>query len=413
MLKDQAVEEDVYSDHLVFFVHGMGQQYEKYGNMKHHVSTMQKNTTEILSSRYPNKKIRVKYIPIEWHSEVHKMVDDKINRSTLNTVPKVRLTTNEWLMDCLYYFSKPHGQYIIDSVCNQCNAAYLQHKSDHPGFKGDVHFIGFSLGGIIVYDIASMQWLQEDGLPPWHDTGLEEPVCRTPDIKVPLLDFKIRSVFTCGSPIAAGLVCRGLDYVHYRPPFRTKIYNIFHPFDPLGYRLEPMVNSDYESIEPVQIDRMKRYSSSLPKIPNLGIRSSIAGAKPLLQSFWQYVSSTVIRNEIDSTTPEKELHTVINDVTVSKKRVHQEEGRHSDKKRRLSSISQEQVRVETESSKEDTALSIEGQDGCLYPRTDYVLSENLIDAYASEWIVALKSHFRYWANRDLALHIIKVFLNES
>ncbi|KAI8389263.1 DDHD domain-containing protein [Blakeslea trispora] len=412
MLEDHITKEEVYSDHLVFFVHGMGQQYEKYGNMKHHVSTMQKNTTEILSSRYPNTKIRVKYTPIEWHSEVHKMVDDKMNRSTLSTVPKVRLTTNEWLMDCLYYFSKPHGQYIIDSVCNQCNSAYLQHKLEHPDFKGDVHFIGFSLGGIIAYDIASMQWLQEDGLPPWNESSNKEIICKTPDIQVPLLDFKIRSVFTCGSPIAAGLVCRGLDYVHYRPPFRTKIYNIFHPFDPLGYRLEPMINSEYETIEPVQIHKMKHYSSSLPKIPNLGIRSSIAGAKPLLQSFWQYVSSTVIRNEIDSTTPSKKE---LNDVMLSKKRTNEQVEQHCEKKRKLfSNLSQEQASISTRSSSKDNVeLYIEGQDGCLYPRTDYVLSENIIDAYASEWIVALKSHFRYWANRDLTLHIIKVFLNES
>lgn len=69
----------------------MGQQYEKYGNMKHHgqcykdlgvyigigvlyivyikcvskiVSTMQKNTANLLSTHYPEQNIRVKYVPI-------------------------------------------------------------------------------------------------------------------------------------------------------------------------------------------------------------------------------------------------------------------------------------------------------------------------------------------------------------
>jgi hypothetical protein len=42
---------------------------------------------------------------------------------------------------------------------------------------------------------------------------------------------------------------------------------------------------------------------------------------------------------------------------------------------------------------------IEGNDGLQYPRIDYVLNETVIDAYASEWIVAMKSHFKYWANR--------------
>jgi hypothetical protein len=85
---------------------------------------MQKNTVDILSSRYPSQKIRVKYTPIgkrkkggftykncpftmftyiiEWHSDVHQLVDAKMNQSTLSTVPKVRLATNDWLMDCLY-----------------------------------------------------------------------------------------------------------------------------------------------------------------------------------------------------------------------------------------------------------------------------------------------------------------------
>ncbi|KAG2235931.1 hypothetical protein INT48_004261 [Thamnidium elegans] len=360
------------SDHLVFFIHGMGQQYEKYGNLQHHVSTIQKNTTNLLSSRYPEKNLRVKYIPIEWHSEVQKRVGTDILKSTLATVPNVRLTINDWLLD---NFSKPHGQYIIDSVCKQCDVAYQNHKLEYPEFDGHVHFIGFSLGGIIAYDVASMQWFNQDGLPPWKNKLTSEQTCQMPDISVPQLQFKIRYVFTCGSPI---------DYIQYRPPLRTRVYNIFHPFDPLGYRLEPMINSDY-ILEPVQIHRLKR----LPKIPNLGIRSSIAGAKPLLQSIWQYVSSSVTSN--------------IQEVRMGTKR---KEGDNDDitpihKRRKLT----HDVSV--------TLGGIQGKDGLSYPRTDYVLSENMIDAYASEWIIALKSHFRYWANRDLALHMIKVFLSDE
>jgi hypothetical protein len=68
---------------------------------------------------------------------------------------------------------------------------------EYPDFNGDVHFIGFSLGGIISYDIASMQWLaEEDGNPPWVSNEGQ-----TPDLIVPKLDFKIRYLFTCGSPI--------------------------------------------------------------------------------------------------------------------------------------------------------------------------------------------------------------------
>lgn len=423
-------DDPIVSDHLVFFIHGMGQQYEKYGNMKHHVSTMEKNTASLLSSHYPEENIRVKYVPIEWHSDIHSVVDSKINRTTLSTVPKVRLTTNDWLMDCLYYFSKPHGQFIVDSVCKQCNTAYIQHKREFPDLDIQVHFIGFSLGGIIAYDIASMQWLDEDGLPPWQSLELDKLSCPTPDLIVPQLKFKVRSLFTCGSPIAAGLICRGLDYIHYRPPLRTRIFNIFHPFDPLGYRLEPMINEEYETIDPVQITRLKR----LPKIPNLGIKSSIAGAKPLLQSFWQYVSSTVTNGNKcppthtpSTSTLSSNLHIsqedegveyeeeILDEILISIKRKGECDIDSPVSKKRKIETMRLPLDEEDKVSVSNTSASgfIDGKDGQAYPRTDYVLSENIIDAYASEWIVALKSHFRYWANRDLTLHIIKVFVNDD
>jgi hypothetical protein len=46
-----------------------------------------------------------------------------------------------------------------------------------------------------------MQWLAEDGNPPWVLNKQEEMACQTPDLIVPKLDFKIRYLFTCGSPI--------------------------------------------------------------------------------------------------------------------------------------------------------------------------------------------------------------------
>lgn len=75
---------------------------------------------------------------------------------------------------------------------------------EYPDFienKGHIHLVGFSLGGISAYDIASMQWFEEDGLPPWDIIQEDEKTCKTPDIQVPKLDFKITCVFTCGSPI--------------------------------------------------------------------------------------------------------------------------------------------------------------------------------------------------------------------
>lgn len=51
----------------------------------------------------------------EWHSHIHQLVDTKINQSTLNTVPKVRSATNDWLMDCFYCkYNEPLLQLLLD-----------------------------------------------------------------------------------------------------------------------------------------------------------------------------------------------------------------------------------------------------------------------------------------------------------
>ncbi|KAI8332032.1 DDHD domain-containing protein [Chlamydoabsidia padenii] len=574
-----------YSDHLVFFIHGMGQQYEEYGRLEHHVMTMQNNTEQVLQQQYPNEAIRIHYVAIEWHSVVHGLVDMKMEQATLETVPKVRLTANHWLMDCLYYFSKPYGQCIIDTVCQQCNEAYRQHVETWPDFEknnGQVHMIGFSLGGVIGYDIASMQWNKEkDGPAPspnhhqQHDPAMFLKDTDTllyyhqskPDLQVPLLEFPIRCLFTCGSPIAAALVFRGLDYIFYRPPPRTKVFNIFHPFDPLGYRIEPMLDPSYTSIRPVQLSRAQR-QRILPKIPNLGIRSSFANAQPYItkarRTFWQYMSTNSSDSDTSSTEKEtvnrgpthqrsinKEASTTTQTSTtpssspglfrssihrsstgwtfvnvknmatpvlstfsatmeqqvrlstcspsptlVTIKRLHaivphttatplktlrtsfadddndddyqsilfsdpikdgfvSEEDDDDDasfitaltfdtlmEEDTSSSASTPNTSINTDclsptslyeshhlldpstKSKRDgmdyndddddeSTTGILAMDGLMYPRLDYTLTETVIDTYGSEWIVAVKSHFKYWANRDLVLHMVNVMVNDK
>lgn len=99
-------------------------------------------------------------------------------------------------------FTKPHGQCIIDTICDQCNGAYQAHVEENPEFEGHVHMIGFSLGGVACYDILSMQWsLEEDGPPPWENVKPDPYVCAKPDVNIPKLEFKVQNLFTCGSPI--------------------------------------------------------------------------------------------------------------------------------------------------------------------------------------------------------------------
>jgi len=66
----------------------------------------------------------------------------------------------------------------------------------------------------------------------------------------PSLHFRPQHLFTLGSPISATMVFRGQRWKNYHPvgiPF----HNIFHFYDPVAYRIEPLIDSRYTSISPV------------------------------------------------------------------------------------------------------------------------------------------------------------------
>ncbi|KAG2223763.1 hypothetical protein INT45_003487 [Circinella minor] len=340
-----------------------------------------------------------------------------MDQATLDNVPKVRLATNQWLMDCMYYFSKPYGQFIINAICRQCNEAY-----HHYGNPKHVHMIGFSLGGVAAYDILSTQWNHNDMMD--EPTATTSPTATTtaasstdnndsllapsqkehescfyttaPDICAPKLDFEVEHLFTCGSPLAAALIFRGLDYMNYRPPSCTRIHNIFHPYDPLGYRLEPMINSNFIGVSPVRLARApprKRRLLLLPKIPDLGIKTFITNYMMLNNN--NTSSDDEMKDTTTTTTATATTITILeeeeedNDEFVVQQEMNETiHNNHHHEQEGQTTIEQEEITNQEEGSEE------------FYPqRIDYMLTETVIDTYASEWIIAIKSHFRYWANR--------------
>ena len=66
------------------------------------------------------------------------------------------------------------------------------------------------------------------------------------DVNVPKLDFKVDYLFGMGCPLAGLLIARNQDPRYYHPDYTTVFENIYHPMDPLAFRLEPLLNPDFE-----------------------------------------------------------------------------------------------------------------------------------------------------------------------
>ncbi len=65
---------------------------------------------------------------------------------------------------------------------------------------------------------------------------------------IPLLKFPVENLFAIGSPIGMFLAIRGEEEIPI--PHCNNMFNIYHPYDPVAYRLEPLINNAFSLIDP-------------------------------------------------------------------------------------------------------------------------------------------------------------------
>ncbi|KAI8984198.1 hypothetical protein BDF20DRAFT_858550 [Mycotypha africana] len=179
-----------------------------------------------------------------------------MNDITLRSVSSLRMVNNDYLADAFFYLSKDRGQSIIHHVTQAFNEAYVHFMAEHPSFQGKIAILAYSLGGIITWDILSNQSYslsvnnlsEEERRFRAHHYGKVDYFTFAP------LLFKPDYLFTLGSPLSAFLCIRNQDPKYYRPTQDIIFENIFHPYDPLGYRFEPMLSDDYKHTPAVLID---------------------------------------------------------------------------------------------------------------------------------------------------------------
>ncbi|GJJ76379.1 hypothetical protein EMPS_08738 [Entomortierella parvispora] len=323
---------DKYPHHVIFVVHGMGRQLEpEFGNYERNVGYLVEHTKAVLQNQFQELKTDVHIIPTEWHAKLHNMVDERMSLASLRTVPKVRLVMNDYFADILYYFNNHYGGEIIRMIVTELNEAYETFIAKHPGFNGKISIYALSLGGVAMYDILTC--IDDDdeeenkdtkeGTEPVQDSNgkdkdknsatdqasqqpsekkarirkQDDPKFR---IHVPKLKFRPDQLFTVGSPVGAVLVMRNLHWKTFHPPADIIHHNLFHPFDPLGYRIEPLIDPIFAGIPPVTITP---YNASQQLFPSLSLPSlSLPSIPGSLSSFWENRVPTLPRPSIPSLT---------------------------------------------------------------------------------------------------------------
>jgi len=418
-LENNLVDNHATAEHLTLVVHGIGEMLrstELFGlslpSMTSTIvdccSSLRKNHEAVLAAHESNCSSKastgmVEYLPVEWHelfalksrwSQGDSQGDQQNGQGSrssptpatledisLSTIPTMREFTNNTMLDILFFMSPNHHDEMVNIVCNEMNTVVQKYRS-LTGFDGKVSILAHSLGSVISWDILSRQVsdiekesestvLLDDILPNSTASYQGKPE----DVIYPKLDFRVSNAFMIGSPLAVFLMMRGQPITQdYCLPGCSRVFNIFHPYDPVAYRIEPLLSRDNALAEPKIITHWKG-----------GFRV-------------QYQTKLLWRMIIDETkrtqkSVAKAVEAGIEGIGLLDKTV--------------DDLMEEEDDDESSILSEDSSFQIvcvgnlnEGK------RLDYMLQEKEIEN-ANEYLSALAAHGSYWGERDLSLFIAR------
>ncbi|KAF2155080.1 DDHD-domain-containing protein [Myriangium duriaei CBS 260.36] len=242
---------------------------------------------------------------------------------TVDGVPAVRGLITDLALDILLYQSPIYRDHITRIVVDECNRIYELFSERNPTFKGRVSFVGHSLGSALMWDILCQQ--------PSEESPLSKATPRRKGNNDVKLDFEVEDFFALGSPIGlfqmlqgrtiaarkpatrvasasfssadpfsedglSGMPSRAADDIdasdmHISTPKCKQIFNIFHPTDPISYRIEPLISPAMSSLKPQPLPYTKRGIFGTPVGQGLsGIGTRVGQS---VSGFWSSFSSGI------------------------------------------------------------------------------------------------------------------------
>mmetsp|Transcript_16820 Transcript_16820/g.25291 ORF Transcript_16820/g.25291 Transcript_16820/m.25291 type:complete len:645 (-) Transcript_16820:185-2119(-) len=350
----------------------------------------------------PPDRSRMEFIRIDWFDVMRSAemgLDDELAKVTMPNLQVVRQLANEVVLDVLLYLTPEFREKIITTVCERMNMMYLRFCENNPSFLdsgGKCSVVGHSLGTIILYDILA---------------------CQTADMRdSPMsLAFRPQSFFALGSPLGLFLTIRN-SAVHQRaqlnrpvsssedsssdplpsaPPLGlsslrsadvptispnftfptcSRFYNIFHPHDPVAYRVEPLLDPQLQSRSPAIVPHHDGGFRVHYKIKNIATQLSDTFTSVLNPSAWFQSTVNTVAQQQQQIVTSASAPVAVADVTSSKRK-------------------QEMCKVEI------PHVPLNGG-----RRIDFMLQETSLEG-ATEYIGTLTSHTGYFDMKDVARFI--------
>ena len=270
-----------------------------------------------------------------------------LNDITVEGVPAIRNLISDLALDILLYQSA-YREHISGIVQRECNRIYELFMQRNPGFNGKVSLVGHSLGSAILFDILCRQ-----KSPPKLEYGLSRNKRHSrrggsgpgPD-QIPdlALNFDVESFFCLGSPLGLYQMLKGrriagrslpntaaaqspmdpdaLDdpflgapanngasaqdaeilSITFSSPKCEQLFNIFHPADPIAYRIEPLISPAMSSLKPQPLPYTKKGIFGAPGAGITGIGARVGqSVSGLWSNFTSGMASSLLNRSLGLT----------------------------------------------------------------------------------------------------------------
>lgn len=400
-------------DHLVLCIHGIGQilgsRYESV-NFTHSVNVLRSTMKSVYQAEEQYQKLaypdsdevstennRIQVLPISWrhkvdfHPEKNIAVFDEDGNHALPTLSQInvdgvkplRNILGDVVLDILLYYEPRHIKQILEVVISELNHVYKLYKERNPNFNGKVHIMGHSLGSAISFDILSSQ----------DDNNSELDLKKN-------LAFEVEDLFCVGSPLAMfklisqkriasrdsikkdseqGTACSVVS------PKCKNLYNIFHPCDPVSYRMEPLISPKFAQFKPEVI----AFASD-------GLNSKMKGLADLQEKIISKASSWLKRPQAQAENKgiderahnEDALGDILGNIVSSEPSKEEQKSRSSVSKRDLETL---------------TSINRTG-------RVDYCLPVGVWDI---SLVSAVSAHVSYFEDKDTAGFMMREILSSN
>ena len=266
---------------------------------------------------------------------------------TVEGVPAIRNLITDLALDILLYQSA-YREHISGIVQRECNRIYELFMQRNPSFNGKVSLVGHSLGSAILFDILCRQ-----KSPPKLDHSLSRSKrhsrrggsAQGPDNQPDLaLNFNVESFFCLGSPLGLYQMLKGrriagrslpnapiaqspMDPDAFDDPFLgasanngasaqdaeilsitvsspkcQQLFNIFHPADPIAYRIEPLISPAMSSLKPQPLPYTKKGIFGAPGAGITGIGARVGqSVSGLWSNFTSGMASSLLNRSLGLT----------------------------------------------------------------------------------------------------------------